>query len=67
MISQPSNPLHIISLHKIVFELSQEFGWEEMSKAIHMHYFYHNLNLNSLLKSFSNDVKFLIYMIISLW
>lgn len=50
MTNQPNKPLHGISLHKIVFELSQEFGREELREIIPINCLRNNPSLNSSLK-----------------
>lgn len=47
---QPNNPLHGISLHKIVYELYDAFGREELAEIIPINCFRNNPTLNSSLK-----------------
>lgn len=48
--TQPNNPLHGISLHKIVFELYEAFWREELGKIVNINCFKSNPSLNSSLK-----------------
>jgi uncharacterized protein (DUF2132 family) len=50
MTSQPNNPLHGISLHKIVFELYEAFWREELGKIVPINCFKSNPSVNSSLK-----------------
>jgi len=49
MTSQPNNPLHGISLHKIVFELYEAFWREELGKIVNINCFKNNPSINSSL------------------
>jgi uncharacterized protein (DUF2132 family) len=50
MISQTNDPLHGITLMKIVEELEDYYGWEELAKHIRINCFYENPSVNSSLK-----------------
>jgi len=47
---QPKNPLHGITLEKIVTDLVEEYGWREMGKRINIRCFTHDPSLKSSLK-----------------
>ena len=47
---QPNNPLHGISLHKIVFELYEAFWRAKLGEMVPINCFNHNPSLNSSLK-----------------
>ena len=48
--SQPKNPLHGITLEKIVTNLVQQYGWSELGKRIKIRCFTHDPSLKSSLK-----------------
>ena len=48
--TQPKNPLHGITLEKIVTNLVEEFGWSELGKRIKIRCFTHDPSLKSSLK-----------------
>ncbi|MEP3478467.1 MAG: VF530 family protein [Fuerstiella sp.] len=48
--SQPNNPLHGITLKKILEYLVAEYGWEKLSERIRINCFYENPSINSSLK-----------------
>ena len=48
--TQPKNPLHGITLEKIVTHLVEEYGWSELGKRIKIRCFTHDPSLNSSLK-----------------
>ncbi len=48
--TQPKNPLHGITLEKIVTNLIEEYGWTEMGKRINIRCFTHDPSLKSSLK-----------------
>ena len=39
MASQPNNPLHGITLEKVVTELMQHYGWDELALIININCF----------------------------
>jgi uncharacterized protein (DUF2132 family) len=47
---QPKNPLHGITLEKIVTNLVEQYGWSEMGKRIKIRCFTHDPSLKSSLK-----------------
>jgi len=47
---QPKNPLHGITLEKIVTNLVEEYGWSELGKRIKIRCFTHDPSLKSSLK-----------------
>jgi uncharacterized protein (DUF2132 family) len=47
---QPKNPLHGITLEKIVTNLIEQYGWSEMGKRIKIRCFTHDPSLKSSLK-----------------
>ncbi len=48
--TQPKNPLHGITLEKIVTNLVEQYGWSEMGKRIKIRCFTHDPSLKSSLK-----------------
>jgi len=48
--TQPKNPLHGITLEKIVTNLVEQYGWSEMGKRINIRCFTHDPSLKSSLK-----------------
>lgn len=48
--SQPNNPLHGITLEKMLTELVELYGWEEMSDMIRIRCFANNPDIKSSLK-----------------
>lgn len=48
--SQPRNPLHGITLERMVTELSLHFGWEELGERIPVRCFTHDPSVASSLK-----------------
>jgi uncharacterized protein (DUF2132 family) len=48
--TQPKNPLHGITLEKIVTNLVEEYGWSELGKRIKIRCFTHDPSLKSSLK-----------------
>ncbi len=48
--SQPNNPLHGITLEKILVSLVDHYGWEELSKRIKIRCFYNDPSIKSSLK-----------------
>jgi len=46
------NPLHGITLEKILTELHAYYGWEGLDGALHVNCFHENPSLNSSLKFF---------------
>jgi uncharacterized protein (DUF2132 family) len=47
---QPKNPLHGITLEKIVTNLVEQYGWSELGKRIKIRCFTHDPSLKSSLK-----------------
>jgi Uncharacterized conserved protein len=47
---QPNNPLHGITLERMLTELVAEFGWPELAKRIAIRCFYHEPSIKSSLK-----------------
>ena len=48
--TQPKNPLHGITLEKIVTNLVEQYGWSELGKRIKIRCFTHDPSLKSSLK-----------------
>ena len=48
--TQPKNPLHGITLEKIVTNLVEQYGWNELGKRIKIRCFTHDPSLKSCLK-----------------
>jgi len=44
------DPLHGITLERIITELQEEFGWEQLAEKIHINCFYENPSVSSSLK-----------------
>jgi uncharacterized protein (DUF2132 family) len=47
--SQPSNPLHGITLEQMLMELVDSLGWEKMGRAVAIRCFTHNPSVDSSL------------------
>jgi uncharacterized protein (DUF2132 family) len=47
---QPKNPLHGMTLEKIVTDLADYYGWEGLGERIHIRCFTHDPSVNSSLK-----------------
>jgi uncharacterized protein (DUF2132 family) len=47
---QPNNPLHGVTLEKMLIYLVAEYGWLELSKRIPIRCFYHEPSIKSSLK-----------------
>ena len=47
---QPRNPLHGITLERIVNELEQHYGWEELGRLVNIRCFQENPSVSSSLK-----------------
>ena len=47
---QPNNPLHGVTLARILDELVQHFGWAELGRRIDIHCFNHEPGVSSSLK-----------------
>jgi uncharacterized protein (DUF2132 family) len=47
---QPYNPLHGITLEKLLSELVEHYGWEELGKRIDIKCFTNNPSIKSSLK-----------------
>ena len=47
---QPKNPLHGMTLEKIVTELADYYGWEELGERINIRCFTHDPSVGSSLK-----------------
>ncbi|MCD4758682.1 MAG: VF530 family protein [Arcobacteraceae bacterium] len=50
MHSQPNNPLHGITLEKMVTDLSEHYGWEELGNLIKIRCFTYDPSVKSSLK-----------------
>jgi len=50
MDEQPNNPLHGITLEKILTELLEEYSWEELGKQVPIKCFTDNPSVKSSLK-----------------
>ncbi|QIZ75878.1 VF530 family DNA-binding protein [Ferrimonas lipolytica] len=50
MDQQPKNPLHGITLEKIVTELEQWYGWDDLGYLINIRCFTHDPSVKSSLK-----------------
>jgi uncharacterized protein (DUF2132 family) len=48
--SQPHNPLHGVTLQRMLTELVEHFGWEELGQRISIRCFTHDASINSSLK-----------------
>ena len=48
--SQVNNPLHGLTLEKIITQLVASFGWEELSNQVAIHCFTNNPSIQSSLK-----------------
>ncbi|MFM7639876.1 MAG: VF530 family DNA-binding protein [Bacteroidota bacterium] len=44
------DPLHGITLERIITELQEEFGWEQLAEKIRINCFYENPSVSSSLK-----------------
>ncbi len=49
MIEQPNNPLHGMTLEKILNILVEHYGWDELSNRINIRCFYNNPSIKSSL------------------
>ncbi len=47
---QPNNPLHGITLEKLLIELVNHYGWDELGKMIPVNCFTNNPSIKSSLK-----------------
>lgn len=47
---QPNNPLHGISLEKVVIRLEEHFGWDELAKLVNINCFKNDPSVKSSLK-----------------
>ncbi|GAM58094.1 hypothetical protein JCM19232_4464 [Vibrio ishigakensis] len=47
---QPNNPLHGITLEKLLTRLVEHYGWEELDSRIQINCFYNNPSIKSSLK-----------------
>jgi uncharacterized protein (DUF2132 family) len=45
-----NDPLHGITLERIIIELHEKFGWEELANRIRINCFYENPSVQSSLK-----------------
>ena len=50
MTSQPNNFLHGITLKKMIEQLVETYGWEELAERIRINCFYENPSVSSSLK-----------------
>lgn len=48
--SQPNNPLHGVTLQRILEELVDYYGWDELGERIPIRSFTHDPSINSSLK-----------------
>ena len=48
--SQPRNPLHGMTLEKIITQLADYYGWEGLGERINIRCFTHDPSVNSSLK-----------------
>jgi len=48
--TQPNNPLHGITLEKVVTSLEEHYGWSELGRRINIRCFTHDPSLKSSLK-----------------
>ena len=48
--TQPNNPLHGVTLERIVRELVDHFGWEELGEHVRIRCFTHNPSVKSSLQ-----------------
>ena len=48
--SQPRNPLHGMTLEKIITQLADHYGWEGLGERINIRCFTHDPSVNSSLK-----------------
>ena len=48
--TQPNNPLHGVSLQRMLEELVAHFGWNELGNRIAIRCFTHDASINSSLK-----------------
>ena len=48
--TQPNNPLHGITLEKMLKDLVNHFGWEELGRRIKIRSFTHDPSIKSSLK-----------------
>jgi uncharacterized protein (DUF2132 family) len=46
---QPNNPLHGLTLEKILTELVEHFGWDELGRTISVRCFHNNPSIKSSL------------------
>lgn len=46
---QPNNPLHGITLEKILLHLVEQYGWEEMGRKVNIRCFNHDPSIKSSL------------------
>lgn len=51
-LTNTNNPLHGITLEKIITELQAFYGWEALDQALHVNCFHVNPSVNSSLKFF---------------
>jgi uncharacterized protein (DUF2132 family) len=49
LIEQPNNPLHGMTLEKILNILVEHYGWDELSNKINIRCFYNNPSIKSSL------------------
>jgi uncharacterized protein (DUF2132 family) len=47
---QPNNPLHGVTLEKMLAELVAHYGWDELARLIPVRCFYHEPSIKSSLK-----------------
>jgi uncharacterized protein (DUF2132 family) len=49
-LTQPNNPLHGITLERIITSLVEEYGWKELGRRINIRCFTHDPSIKSSLK-----------------
>ena len=47
---QPNNPLHGVTLEKVVVSLAEHYGWEELGRRININCFRNDPSVKSSLK-----------------
>jgi len=48
--SQPNNPLHGIKLEKLLTDIVEQYGWEELSRMVNINCFKKDPSIKSSLK-----------------
>jgi uncharacterized protein (DUF2132 family) len=52
MTNNPKNPLHGVTLEKMLTELQAHYGWEGLDERVRVNCFHENPSINSSLKFF---------------